>query len=435
MVSITISAQSQNHTDIEWFKDAKFGIFIHWGIFSVNGDGASWPVFNKKVSKEDYMKQAEKFTAEKYNPKEWAKLFKEAGARYAVLTTKHHDGMALWNTKANKLNVVNKTPAARDLLTPYCDAIKSEGIKLGLYFSWLDWSNDDYGALGKMFKTDESKNEPTSVKKWDNFLKSNDTQLKELSAFKPDLFWFDGDWGMPDHYWKMDEMRVKLKNWNPGIVLNERIGVYGDYETAEQGVPFEKREKPWELCMTMSPGWGYSERIQSKPETHIKSNQLIQILSETVCMGGNLLLNVSPKPDGTIPEWQIKNLKEIGQWLNENGEAIYETRAGIHKNHYGAPSTLSKDGKTLYLFVFSKPVNELMIKGLQNKAKSITVLGEDHTQLKIKNVGGAPWKKVPPTRFIKVPNNIELGYGRVIKIEFNEEIELYTGKSGVIEQN
>lgn len=313
--------------------------------------------------------------------------------------------------------------------------MRNEGIKVGLYFSWLDWSNDDYGTLGNMLKTDKSKTEPVSIKKWDNFLKFNDKQLKELSGFNPDLFWFDGDWGMPVHYWKMEEMRKKLKSWNPGIVLNERIGTYGDYETAEQGVPFRKRDKAWELCMTMCPGWGYSETTQSKPENYIHSNQLVQLLAETSCMGGNLLLNVSPKPDGTIPEWQVKNLKDIGEWLNVNGEAIYASRAGIHKNHYGASSTLSKDNKTLYLFVFSKPINELMIKGLQNTPKSITVLGGVGTQLEMKNVGGAPWKKVPPTRFLIFPDNIEMGLGRIIKLEFEEEINLYTGYSGAIEQN
>jgi alpha-L-fucosidase len=401
----------------------------------VDGNGASWPVFNKKVSKEDYMKQREKFTAKNYDPKQWASLIKESGAKYAVLTTKHHDGMALWNTKANNLNVVKKTPAKRDLVESYAEAIRSEGIKVGFYFSWLDWSNDDYGTLGKMYKTDKSKKKPDSMKKWNNFLKSNDTQLKELSAFKPDLFWFDGDWGMPDGYWHMDEMRVKLKKWNPEIILNERMGDYGDYETAEQGVPFKKRDNAWELCMTMSPGWGYSKQIQTKISNHISANKLIQILAETSSMGGNLLLNISPKPDGTIPEWQVENLKEIGKWLRLNGAAIYGSKAGINKNHYGAPSTLSKDGKTLYLFVFSKPINEIMIKGFQNTPKSITVLGADNSELKMKGVGGAAWKKVPPTSFITFPDTIDIGLGRVIKIEFNEKIDLYTGKSGAIEQN
>ena len=131
--------------EMEWFKDAKFGVFIHWGIYGVNGDGASWPIFNQKISHEDYMKQADSFTASNYDPEAWAKLFKEAGAQYAVLTTKHHDGMALWDTQAGDLDVVGKTPAARDLVKPYADALRAQGLKVGLYFSWLDWANKDYG--------------------------------------------------------------------------------------------------------------------------------------------------------------------------------------------------------------------------------------------------------------------------------------------------
>jgi alpha-L-fucosidase len=152
-------------------------------------------------------------------------------------------------------------------------------------------------------------------------------------------------------------------------------------------------------------------------------------------MGGNLLLNVSPRPDGTIPEWQQQSLREIGDWLKLNGEAVYGSRAGIHKNHYAGCSTLSKDQKTLYLFVSGKPINGLMLKGLQNTPRKISVLGAPEVELKIKNAGGAPWNKVPPTRFVEVPDNLKIGFGRVLKVELDEPIELYTGKSGKISQN
>ena len=255
--------------EMEWFKDAKFGIFIHWGIYGVNGDGASWPIHNDKISFEDYMKQADSFTAANYDPEAWAELFKEAGARYAVLTTKHHDGMALWDTKAGDLDVVGKTPAGRDLVKPFADAMHENGLKVGLYFSWLDWANEDYGALGKMRKTDAGKKEPTSLEQWNRFRAFNDTQLQELSAYSPDLFWFDGDWGISEEYWDMGAMREKLKTWAPNVILNARMGEFGDYDTPEQGIPFERLDGPWELCMTMCPGWGYSERMQASPNNRI----------------------------------------------------------------------------------------------------------------------------------------------------------------------
>jgi alpha-L-fucosidase len=421
--------------EMQWFKDAKFGIFIHWGIYSVNGDGASWPIFNKKVTLEDYMKQADFFTAENYDPQAWAKLFKEAGARYAVMTTKHHDGMALWDTKAGELDVVEKTPAGRDLIAPFAEALRAEGLKVGLYFSWLDWANNDYGTLGKMSKGDARKAVPDDPAVWARFRTFNDTQLKELCGYDPDLLWFDGDWNIGEEYWDMRGMREKLKTWRPHVVLNARMGEYGDYDTPEQGIPFAQLDSPWELCMTMCPGWGYSERTQSYPENFIDTPYLIQLLSETVAMGGNLLLNVSPKPDGTIPEWQVERLKKIGAWLDLNGEAVYGSTAGIHKNHYAGCSTLSKDGKTLYLFVPYEPVNGLMLKGLHNTPRSITVLGSPEIKVTMKNAGGAPWNNVPPTRFLKVPDTMEIGLGRVIKVELNEPIDLYTGKSGKISQN
>ncbi len=180
--------------------------------------------------------------------------------------------------------------------------------------------------------------------------------------------------------------------------------------------------------------FGYTD-VEDEPEQQIDTPYLVQLLSETVAMGGNLLLNVSPKPDGTIPQWQVDNLKKSGGWLDLNGEAVYGSRAGIHKNHYAGCSTLSKDRKTLYLFVSGKPINGLMLKGLQNTPKKITVLGSPDIKVTMKNAGGAPWNKVPPTRFLNVPDNLDVGLGRVIKVELDEEIDLYTGKSGKISQN
>ena len=420
--------------EMEWFKDAKLGIMVCWGIYSVNGDGASWPIFNNRISFEDYMKQCDSFTAENYAPKEWAKIIKGAGAKYAVLVAKHHDGMTLWDTKASEFSVVKKTPAGRDLVQPYVDALREQDLKVGLYFSWLDWSNPDYGALGRMCKTDKKKSVPSDLAKWNRFRAFNDMQLKELCAYKPDLLWFDGDWGIDEKYWNMKGMRKKLKSWLPGVVLNARMGEYGDYDTPEQGIPFAQLSGSWELCMTMSPGWGYSSKMQL-PEKRIAPAYLIQLFSETIAMGGNLLLNVSPKPDGTIPDWQIQTLEKIGAWLKLNGEAVYGSRAGIHKNHYAGCSTLSKDRKTLYLFIFSKPVNGLMIKGLKNNPKKITLLGSPEIKITSKNVGGAAWNGVPPTRFLNLPDELEVGLGRVVKVELDQPIDLYTGKSGKISQN
>jgi alpha-L-fucosidase len=228
----------------------------------------------------------------------------------------------------------------------------------------------------------------------------------------------------------MKELRELLKKWDPGVVLNSRMGGYGDYETPEQGIPVIPPKGHWELCMTINSTWSYKKGVKNYKST----SQLIRILTECTSMGGNLLLNVGPKPDGTIPQEQVDRLKEIGAWLKIYGEAIYGTEKGIARIHYGAPSTLSKDRKTLYLFVFDQPINQLLLKGLNNKPKKISLLSTAET-LKTDFVGGAAWAHVPPVIFITMPKNLNVGYGTVVKIELNEPISLYTGASSAIEQN
>jgi len=177
---------------MQWFSDAKLGIFIHWGIYSVNGVDESWSFHNKKISYQDYMSQLKGFTASGYDPVEWASLIKESGARYAVITTKHHDGVALWDSKLSKLDAVNSTPAKRDVITPFYAALRKEGIKCGAYFSLIDWSYPDYPG----FLKDSSRyNANKDTVRWQRFRNFYEGQLKEvMTLFNPDLWWFDGDW-------------------------------------------------------------------------------------------------------------------------------------------------------------------------------------------------------------------------------------------------
>jgi len=433
---VVSGAEPVSKDTAQWFKDAKFGIFVHWGIYAVDGSGASWPIYNKRMSYDQYMSQTNGFRAEKYVPESWAKLFKDAGAKYVVLTTKHHDGVALWDTrqltKGERLSVVTKTPAGRDLVGPFVQAMRGAGLKVGLYYSWLDWSNPDYAAMGSWRSGEKPAGDKDERRKrWQRFLAFDEGQLRELcSLYKPDLLWFDGDWGVSSENWGMKDFRKKFKSWVPGVVLNSRMGGYGDYATPEQGVPVVPPKSYWELCMTINQTWGYSPR----DTVHKSVNQLIRILAECVSMGGNLLLNVGPKADGTIRNQQMTVLKKMGGWLGENGEAVYGTVAGPARIHYGLPSTLSKDRKTLYLYVFDKPVNQLLFKGLINNPKRITLLS-DGRELKSERVGGAPWSHVPGSLFVTVPQDIDIGYGVVVKIELDEPIKLYTGESGAIEQN
>ena len=416
---------------MQWFVDAKFGVFIHWGIYAVLEKGESWPLFNLKVDREDYFNQVHDFTAENYDPQEWATLFKDAGAKYVVLTTKHHDGVALWDTQANDLSVVKKTPTGRDLILPYAEALREQDLKVGFYYSWLDWANEDYLTQGWRDKKQRDEHGRTPRPElmdpaaWERFQTFYNQQLDELLVMEPDLMWFDGQWEVKEEFWGFGEINEKIRTRLPEIILNGRITGFADYDTPEQVVPIRKLDGPWELCMTMNPGgWGFRSDL-TEAQKH-SSSHLIRLLAECSHLGGNLLLNVAPKPDGTIPDWQQERLRDIGAWLDLNGEAVYGSVAGINREHYAQGSTLSKDGKTLYLFVFSRPENDIMLKGLLSKPSRISILGAEDAEFETRRIGGRPHKKLAPTRFISFPENVEIGHGRVVKLEFKEPIVLTT---------
>jgi len=286
---------------MQWFEDAKLGIFIHYGIYAVNGIPESWSFYNNEISYPDYMKQLDGFTAKNFNAEKWAELFAEAGAKYAVLTSKHHDGVALWNTKLSDLSVVKKTPAARDLISPYATALRKNGLKVGIYFSHLDWSNPDYATVfnGENRKTGNRFDFPEVGKedynRWSKFINFRNGQLKEIDQLvKPDLWWFDGDWTRNAEQWKMKDLRDSLLKWNPTSILNARMAGYGDYATPEQGVPIFGSKGPWELCMTINDSWGF----QKKDHNQKSVNYIIRTFADCISMGGNLLLDAGPMEDG-----------------------------------------------------------------------------------------------------------------------------------------
>jgi len=412
---------------LAWFKDAKLGIFIHWGIYSVNGIDESWSFFNGYIPYDEYMKQGEGFTAKNYDPKAWAKLIKESGAKYTVITSKHHDGMALWNSKQSDLNVVKSTKAKRDLLTPFTEAVRDEGLKLGIYYSLLDWSAPDYPNFLRDKKRYE--NDP---KRWAKFTKFNFGQLKEIAKYKPDLYWFDGDWEQSAEMWKAKEIRQLLLKENPHAIINSRLQGYGDYSTPEQGVPITKpQDNYWELCMTMNDSWGY----QGNDKDYKSTNQIIRIFVDCISMGGNLLLDIGPKPDGTIPDEQISILKGLGRWTSKHKAAIYGTRAGIPKVHFtGGYTALSKDKTILYLYVDNKPNGPLLLKGIKNKVNRIWVVGNG-AKLSHKVMGKAYWSKVPGLLYIDLPEEVQDKDVTVIAVLLDGEIDLYGDAGQVIESN
>ncbi|MGC4021282.1 MAG: alpha-L-fucosidase [Cyclobacteriaceae bacterium] len=409
---------------MKWFADAKLGIFIHWGIYAVNGIDESWSFYNKKISHEDYMKQLNAFTAKNYNPEQWAELIKATGARYAVITTKHHDGVALWDTKLSDLSVVKKSPAKRDVLTPFINALRKNNIKFGAYFSLIDWTDKNYpGFIKDQTKYDVKKESA----RWSTFVNFFQGQINELSTqFNPDLFWFDGDWEHSADEWQAAKVREQILTKNPNAIINGRLQGYGDYDTPEQNFPITKPNlKWWELCMTTNDNWGY----QPKDLNFKTPYEVITIFADCISMGGNLLLDIGPREDGTIPDEQEKILKALGQWTTKNSEAIFNTVAGMPQGHYYGPSTLSKDSTSLYLFVSANNKGSVVIKGLENKIREITVLGSSQ-KLSHKIVGKISWSHVPGLVYIDlstVPLDVNM---TVLKIQLDKPIKLYRGSGG-----
>ncbi|KAA2260680.1 alpha-L-fucosidase [Solihabitans fulvus] len=401
-----------------WFADAKLGIFVHWGIYAVDGVTESWSFFNGEVSYADYLKQLDGFTAAKYDAEEWAVLFRKAGARYAVLTAKHHDGVALWDTALNDLSVVRRTPAGRDLIEPYVEALRRHDLKVGLYFSHLDWSHPDYP-----YRTLQQLNAEPIIEEpehWERFLRFHRGQLRELvTGYSPDLLWFDGEWELPQPWWRMDEIHADLVAMKPGMVFNGRLLGHGDYATPEQGAPTTPPEGPWELCYTINNSWGFQGQDQDyKPLAF-----LVQLFVETIGGGGNLLLDVGPREDGTIPSEQAARLEGLGDWIRRNDNAVYGTERGIPAGHFHGPTTVSRDRRTLYVFCFDPPRDHITIRGLKTPVKRITVLGTGET-LAHRRVGG--FSPVPGMLLIDAPAACDR-YVTTLAVELDGELELYRG--------
>jgi alpha-L-fucosidase len=418
-------AQESIQPKMQWFADAKLGIFIHYGIYAVNGINESWSFHNKEISYPDYMKQLNGFTASNYQPEYWASLIKTSGARYAVITTKHHDGVALWPTKQNQLNAAEATAAKKDLIAPLFAALRKNNIKAGAYFSLLDWSHPDYPGFLKDSTRYKIKDQPERWNKFKTFLNG---QLNELSKnYQPDLYWFDGDWEHSADEWNAAAIRSSLLQDNPNTIINGRLQGYGDYETPEQNFPVTRPAfKWWELCMTTNNNWGY----QQKDTAWKTPYEVISIFVDAVANGGNLLLDIGPKADGTIPKEQVQILTELGKWNQRNGDAIFDRLGGIPQGHFYGPTTLSKDSSTLYLFLQAKTSGSVMLKGLDSKIKSIEILG-NQTKLQHKIVGKISWSAVPGLVYIDVPASKLDPYITVLKVQLEKPIKLYRGKGGL----
>jgi len=310
----------------EWFLDARFGMFIHWGLYSIPARG-EWVRSTEKISNEEYQKYFDEFDPINYNPREWAKAAKLAGMKYAVMTAKHHDGFCLFDSKLTDYKATN-TKAGRDLIREYIEAFRAEGIAVGLYYSLLDWYQPDYTAYGdRQHPMRENILYKDRKETFSKYIEYFHGQVKELLSNygKIDIMWFDFSYNdMVGEKWEATKLMNMIRLLQPDIVIDNRLGgnikssnpeIYsGDFASPEQIIPPEgivneaHESIPWEACITLNDNWGYS----SKDKNYKTANQVIKALVECVSKDGNLILNVGPNAKGEIPKESLQILSEVG---------------------------------------------------------------------------------------------------------------------------
>ena len=364
-------------TRTKWWREARFGMFIHFGAYSVAGRG-EWVKSFERTTTENYQKYVDAFNPVDFDAKKWAKAAKAAGMKYAVLTAKHHDGFCLFDSKLTDYKL-SKQFGGRDIVREFLDAFRAEGLKVGLYYSIIDWHHLDYPNVGNHPQRDDKEYGKRTFN-WDNYLKYMHGQVEELAKNygKLDIMWFDYSF---DDYrgekWKAKELVQMIRKYQPTIILDNRldkhenssskerlIGQSGDFETPEQGIPeVPLTDKygnavPWETCMTMNGSWGFNET-----DKNWKSSELIvHCLVDCVSKNGNLLLNVGPDARGNFPTESIKILSEVGEWFDRNSESIYNCGScPLSKPDWGR---YTQNGNKIYAHWLYPNFGDLNLKGL-----------------------------------------------------------------------
>jgi alpha-L-fucosidase len=340
----------------EWFQDAKFGMFIHWGVYSVLEDG-EWAMNNKKIPSAEYEKLPARFNPVKYDPAAWVALAKAAGMKYITITSKHHDGFAMFDSKVSDWNIVARTPYKKDPLKMLAEECRKQGIKLFFYHSQLDWHNPDYFPRGR---TGLTAGRPEQGE-WFRYLDYMDAQLRELLTNYGEIggIWFDGFWDKPKADWRLQKTYSLIHQLQPQALVgaNHHLAPFEgeDFQMFEKDLPgfntagFNEESRignlPLETCETINNAWGYN--AQDKKFKSVKA--LVHYLVRAAGCNANFLLNIGPKPDGMIQEEFSDRLKEMGAWMGRNGESIYGTRGGpIPPRDWGA---MTRKGSRVYLHI------------------------------------------------------------------------------------
>lgn len=388
--------KAQRDKRMEWWREARFGMFIHWGLYAVpagewNGKTTNfigeWIMNTLKIPVADYAKFADQFNPVKFDAEKWVLTAKQAGMKYIVITSKHHDGFAMFKSNASPYNIVDATPFKRDPLKELAAACKKHGMRLGFYYSQAqDWHHAGGAAAGGHW-------DPAQNGDMTEYIKTIAVpQVKEiLTNYGPvSVLWWDTDIDMTK---ERAELLLPLLKLQPNIIMNNRLGggYKGDTETPEQYVPatgFPGRD--WETCMTMNDTWGFKSMDHNWKSTTTLLQHLVDIASK----GGNFLLNVGPKADGTFPQESVDRLAEIGKWMKVNSESIYDTQPGPFKR--GLPfGRVTTKGSTMYVHVFQWPKDGVLTLPMKAKVKSASLLADRKASVKATSTDSGVTLQIP----------------------------------------
>ncbi|KAF0139713.1 MAG: alfA5 [Stygiobacter sp.] len=405
----TKETKKQQDSRMQWWREARFGMFIHWGLYAIPAgewegktEYGEWIRTSAQIPVDEYDKFLQRFNPIKYDAEAWVKMAKDAGMKYIVITSKHHDGFALFDSKVSEFDVM-ATPFKRDILKELAEACRKYGIKMCWYHSIMDWHHPDYLPRREWEKTRST--EGADLERYITYMKA---QLKELLTNYGDIsvLWFDGEWESTWNDKRGHDLYNYIRSLQPNIIINNRVGASrndmqgfskdggfaGDFGTPEQQIPATGLSGvDWETCMTMNDHWGYNKNNHNWKST----KQIIQMLADIASKGGNYLLNVGPTSEGVFPQESIDRLREIGEWMKIYGEAIYGTKASPFKKlDWGR---CIKGGTRLYLHVFDWPTNgKLLVPGIYNKVKTTYLLNDTEKKT-------LATMRIEDTRVISVP--------------------------------
>ena len=408
----TYTPAPENLENRRQFEDDKFGIFLHWGIYSMLAQG-EWAMTNQNLNRDEYSKLASGFYPSRFDAKEWVSAFKAAGARYICITTRHHDGFSMFHTKQSPYNIVDATPFKRDIIKELADECHKQGIALHFYYSHLDWYRDDYYPLGSTGRGTGRKTHG----EWSTYYKFMNDQLAELLTNYGAVraIWFDGMWDQPKTFnWRLPEQYAHIHSIQPGCLIGNNhhsTPIAGeDFQMFERDLPGENTagfsagqevsKLPLETCETMNGMWGYKITDQNYKST----KTLIHLLVKAAGRGANLLMNIGPQPNGELPATALLRLKEMGEWLNTYGETVYGTRAGLVAPHNWGVTTTK--GNKLYVHILDLKDPEVYLP------------------LKERIAGARLYKGGTPVKYTVTKSGIVLNIGDIPADEIDHIVEL-----------